>query len=101
VECARFGLCKETANLHHGVACRVEPDLGLAREFLGRDVGIDNGSVDGIDARRLLFGRRPERHLSGYLSGYLSGDRAIFRLRSNDCRESAQPHGDDKAGELQ
>ena len=57
VECARFGLVEETANLHHGVARRVEPDLRVARELLVRDVGIDRGRVDRVGVRRLLPGR--------------------------------------------
>jgi hypothetical protein len=47
--------------------------LGYAREFLGRYIGIDTGCVAGVAARRRLFGRRPERYLSGYLRGYLGG----------------------------
>ena len=83
VECARFGLVEETANLHHGIARRVEPDLRIARELLARDVGFDRGSVDrvGIDrvgVRHLLFGRRTGRHLGGSLGRRLGGRRDRF-----------------------
>ena len=54
MKCARFGLVEEAADLHDGVACRIEPDLRIVRELLARDLGIERGRVDRGFVRRLL-----------------------------------------------
>ena len=46
VERARVGAMEEAANLHHGIARRVEPDFRIVRELLARDVGLDGSGVD-------------------------------------------------------
>ena len=109
VECARFGRVEEAADLHHRFACRVEPDLRVARELLVRDVGVDGGRVrrslfirDGV--RRLFLGGRAGRHLGGRLGGRLGrclgGRRGFLRLRDDARGGTAQPQGGDEAGKL-